>query len=234
MRGMKWREEFVRSWMVKSAVILLSGGLDSLVSLGLVRKNYENMLALTFDYGQKAVQAEIDASQKICVYYKILHKVIQLDWLKEITHTALVSDEKVPTDIEDYTASMKAVWVPNRNGLFLNIAACYADAEGCEDIIIGANKEEGETFSDNTIEFANRVSAEFEYSTLVKPRVVAPLINYNKDDIVKKALENNIPLEFVKSCYIGGEKNCGRCESCLRLKSALKNNGAEEYIKLLF
>lgn len=234
MRGMKWREEFVRSWMVKSAVILLSGGLDSLVSLGLVRKNYENMLALTFDYGQKAVQAEIDASRKICAYYKISHRVIQLDWLKEITHTALVSDEKVPTDIEDYTASMKAVWVPNRNGLFLNIAACYADAEGCEDIIIGANKEEGETFSDNTVEFANRVSAEFEYSTLVKPRVVAPLINYNKDDIVKKALENNIPLEFVKSCYIGGEKNCGRCESCLRLKSALKNNGAEEYIKLLF
>lgn len=220
--------------MVNNAVILLSGGLDSLVSLGLVRNNYESMLALTFDYGQKAVKSEIETSQKISEYYNISHKVITLDWLKEITHTSLVADTEVPTDIEDYTASMKAVWVPNRNGLFLNIAACYADAEGCRDIIIGANKEEGETFSDNTIEFAKRVTAEFEYSTLVKPVVVAPLINYDKNDIVKKALENNIPLEFVKSCYLGGEKNCGRCESCVRLKNALKNNGAEEYIKLLF
>ena len=83
--------------MVKNALILLSGGLDSLVSLGLVRKNYGTMLALTFDYGQKAVKDEIEASAKICDYYKIYHKVIDLGWLKEITATSLVSDREVPT-----------------------------------------------------------------------------------------------------------------------------------------
>ena len=202
--------------MVKNAVILLSGGLDSVVSLGLLRKDYGNMLALTFDYGQKACQSEIEASKKICEYYKIHHKVITLDWLKCITNTALVSKKSVPTDI------------------VLNIAACFADSEGYDDIIIGANKEEGETFSDNTIEFINRVNAEFEFSTLKRPCVVAPLINYTKNDIVKKALENRIPLEFVKSCYLGGSKNCGECESCKRLKSALLYNGAGEYIKKLF
>ncbi len=220
--------------MVKNAVILLSGGLDSVVSLGLLRKDYGNMIALTFDYGQKACQSEIEASKMICEYYKIHHKVITLDWLKCITNTALVSKKSVPTDIVDYKESMKAVWVPNRNGLFLNIAACFADSEGYDDIIIGANKEEGETFSDNTIEFINRVNAEFEFSTLKRPCVVAPLINYTKNDIVKKALENRIPLEFVKSCYLGGSKNCGECESCKRLKSALLYNGAGEYIKKLF
>ncbi len=220
--------------MIKKAVILLSGGLDSVVSLGLLRKDYGTMLALTFDYGQKAVQPEISASQAICEYYNISHKVITLEWLKEITHTSLVSESSVPTDIKDYKESMKAVWVPNRNGLFLNIAACFADSEGYDDIIIGANKEEAETFSDNTAEFINRVNSEFEFSTLKKPRVVAPLINYTKNDIVEKALENKIPLELVKSCYLGGDKNCGECESCKRLKNALLYNAAEDYIEKLF
>lgn len=220
--------------MIKKAVILLSGGLDSVVSLGLLRKDYGTMLALTFDYGQKAVQPEISASQAICEYYNISHKVITLEWLKEITHTSLVSEASVPTDIKDYKESMKAVWVPNRNGLFLNIAACFADSEGYDDIIIGANKEEAETFSDNTAEFINRVNSEFEFSTLKKPRVVAPLINYTKNDIVEKALENKIPLELVKSCYLGGDKNCGECESCKRLKNALLYNAAEDYIEKLF
>lgn len=221
--------------MVKNALILLSGGLDSLVSLGLVRKNYGSVLALTFDYGQRSAQYEIDASKKIAEYYKIHHQVVSLDWLKDITTTALVNDNiDVPTKIYDYNESMKSVWVPNRNGLFLNIAGCFADAEGYSDIIIGANKEEGETFSDNTQEFIDRVNAEFEYSTLKKPKVIAPLINYSKNDIVREALANKIPLELVKSCYIGGDKHCGKCESCQRLKHALQYNGADEYLKILF
>lgn len=220
--------------MIKDAIILLSGGLDSLVSLGLVRNNYGKMLALTFDYGQKSVRDEIEASSKICDYYKIKHKIITLDWLKEITNTALVSENSVPTDIEDFNKSMEAVWVPNRNGLFLNIAGSFADAYHYQDIIIGANSEEGQTFPDNTQEFTDCVTAEFAYSTLVRPKVIAPLINYSKNDIVEKALENKIPLELVKSCYVGGTKHCGKCESCLRLKHALEYNGADEYIKLLF
>ena len=70
---------------MKKAVILLSGGLDSLVALGFPQSEYRIELALTFDYGQKSVQNEIDASQKICKYYNVEHKVIKLEWLKEIT-----------------------------------------------------------------------------------------------------------------------------------------------------
>lgn len=217
-----------------SAIILLSGGLDSLVSLGMVKNNYNNILALTFDYGQKSVKDEIEASRRICEYYEIKHEVIKLDWLKNITKTSLVSDDEIPVDVEDFEKSMKAVWVPNRNGLFLNIAGCYADSFGFDEIIIGANKEEAETFSDNTKEFIDRVNAEFEYSTSVKPKVLAPLINYNKNDIVKQALQNKIPLELVRSCYAGGEKHCGKCESCMRLKNALLANADEKYLTILF
>lgn len=211
-------------------IILLSGGLDSLVSLGLGEYSVE--LALTFDYGQKSAKYEIDASKKICDFYNIKHKVIELDWLKNITHTALVADVDLPDKIDENSA--KNVWVPNRNGLFLNIAGSFADGEDYDYILIGANKEEAGTFSDNTQIFVDRVNAEFEYSTNKRPKVVAPLINYDKNDIVKLALKNNIPLNLVKSCYAGGEKHCGKCESCIRLKNALMFNHVDKYIEELF
>lgn len=215
-------------------IILLSGGLDSLVSLGIGIEKYGISLALTFDYGQKAVEQEISTSKNICDYYKIEHNVIKLDWLKEVTHTALVSNEDLPEGIDNPEQSAKSVWVPNRNGLFLNIAGSFADGNDYDYIIIGANKEEGQTFPDNTQEFIDKINAEFEYSTQKHPKVVAPLINSDKNDIVKLALEHKIPLEFVRSCYASGEKHCGKCESCTRLKNALIANGDTHYIKELF
>ena len=215
-------------------IILLSGGLDSLVSLGVGIEKYGISLALTFDYGQKAVEQEISTSKNICDYYKIEHKVIKLDWLKEVTHTALVSNEDLPEGIDNPEQSAKSVWVPNRNGLFLNIAGSFADGNDYDYIIIGANKEEGQTFPDNTQEFIDKINAEFEYSTQKHPKVVAPLINSDKNDIVKLALEHKIPLEFVRSCYASGKKHCGKCESCTRLKNALIANGDTHYIKELF
>jgi len=213
-------------------IVLLSGGLDSLVSLGISKDKYNIELAITFDYGQKSAFKEIRASEKICKYYSINHKIINLEWLKDVTHTALVSEKNLPETIDAMSA--KNVWVPNRNGLFLNIAGAFADGEDYKYVIIGANKEEAETFSDNTKEFIDSINNEFEYSTAVHPKVIAPLINCNKNDIVKIALEQEIPLNLVQSCYDLSEKHCGKCESCTRLKNALKANNAEDYIKELF
>lgn len=223
--------------MVKS-LILLSGGLDSLVSLGLKKDELNVELALTFDYGQKSAKEEIEASKKICDYYGIEHKVIKLDWLKDITKTSLVSEDSVPTgeELRDSKESAKSVWVPNRNGLFLNIAGCFADSYNYDYILIGANKEEAQTFSDNRQEFIDSVNEEFKFSTQksLPPKVVAPLINNDKNDIVMLALKSHVPLELTRSCYQGGEKHCGICESCVRLKNALLANHDEKYIKVLF
>ena len=218
------------------SVILLSGGLDSLVSLGLKKDELNIILALTFDYGQKSVEKEIAASEKICDYYGIEHRVIKLDWLKEITHTALVADAEVPSgeELEIPENSAKAVWVPNRNGLFLNIAGSFADSFGFDNILIGANKEEGQTFPDNTQDFIDAVNNEFEFSTQKAPKVVAPLINCDKNDIVMLALKHKIPLELTMSCYQSGEGHCGVCESCQRLKKALEFNKDMYYTKVLF
>ena len=83
--------------MTKS-IILLSGGLDSLVSLGLCKEEYNIELAITFDYGQKSAKSEIASSELICKFYNVQHKIIVLDWLKDITHTALVSEKDIQED----------------------------------------------------------------------------------------------------------------------------------------
>lgn len=211
------------------SIVLLSGGLDSVVSLGLLKDKLNITLALTFDYGQKSLEKEIKASKWYCDFYKIEHKIIKLDWLKEITNTALVSDAEIP-DEDD----AKAVWVPNRNGLFLNIAASFADSYGFKNIVIGANIEEAQNFPDNTKEFIERVNWAFEFSTMVSPKVVAPLIDFDKVKIVKQALENSIPLDKLSSCYKNTENHCGKCSSCVKLKNALTVNGADDYLKTLF
>lgn len=221
---------------MNKSIILLSGGLDSLAALGYSKNHtdYNIELGLTFDYGQKAAEQEISTSKKICKFYNIDHKVIKLDWLKEITKTALVSDSNVPTENLHTTNSAESVWVPNRNALFLNIAASFSDSFGYNYILYGANKEEAGTFPDNTEEFRKQISKLFETSTLTHPQVIAPLINYNKDDIVRIAVEDKVPLELVRSCYNSREKHCGKCESCNYLKKALLANNCMEYIKLLF
>lgn len=216
------------------SIVLLSGGLDSVVALGVYYKKYAIDLALTFDYGQKSAKQEIEASSKICAKYEIKHQIIKLDWLRDITHTALVGGEEIPTNNLGTQESAEKVWVPNRNGVFLNIAASFADSYNYNYIIYGANKDEGATFPDNTELFRKKVSSAFKLSTLNHPKVIAPLINYSKNDIVKIAINNNVPLEYVRSCYSNTRKNCGICESCNHLRRALEHNGAYELIKVLF
>ena len=227
--------------MINKSIILLSGGLDSLVSLTLAKDEYNVKLALTFDYGQKSAEREIYASKKICEHFDVEHKIIKLDWLKEITQTALVSEKEIPqTSLEDLDSdefvnkSAVSVWVPNRNGAFLNIAASFADSYDFDYIIFGANKEEGTTFPDNTQEFIDRLNAAFEYSTQKQPKAIAPLINLTKNDIVKVAVEHSAPLELTRSCYSTQDKHCGICESCVRLKRALVQNNCNDIIGRLF
>ncbi len=211
------------------SIVLLSGGLDSLVSLGILKEELNITLALTFDYGQRTAQKEIMASKHIADYYSIEHKVIELPWLKEITRTSLVNQaEELPApdisrldDPELTKESALKVWVPNRNGIILNIAASFADSMGYSFIVFGANREEAATFPDNSETFVEKINDSFEYSTLVKPKVAAPLARFTKKDTIKIALDWRIPLNLLRSCYTDEEIHCGKCESCLRLKRAL-------------
>ena len=140
----------------KTALILLSGGLDSLVC---IEKSDRKIIAgILFDYGQKAFKQEKIASEKIADFYGFELKIINLDWLKNIVDNGLTASDKVYKILdfnnkEELINSMKSVWVPNRNALFINIAAAYCEAKNIDSIVIGANKEEGKVFKDNSKPF---------------------------------------------------------------------------------
>lgn len=217
-------------------IILLSGGLDSLVSLDIALKGreiaFDKIEALIFDYGQKAFDDEKKAVDEICSYYKIEYKVINLPYLAQISQNALTSN-----DNNDFN-SLENVWIPNRNGLFLNIAGTYCDKNNFQYIIFGANKEEARDFPDNTMEFINCANEFFKYSTINKIKVFAPCCGFDKIEIVNYAIDNNVPLNLLKSCYQDSKtvnkKHCNQCMSCKLLYNAIKKSKKPELIKELF
>ena len=220
----------------KKTVVLLSGGLDSYVSFVWAKKYCDLKLALTFDYGQRASKDEIHSANEICQFYNIEHRVIKLPFLDEISNSALNNNDDIDFDTLDKN-SARAVWVPNRNGLFINIAACFCDSYNYDSIIFGGNKEEAETFRDSSNDFCLCANEFLKYSTSVHPKVFSPLINLEKHEIIDFAIKLNVNFKLLKSCYNSTKNNishCGKCESCKRLKSAILKSGHKDIINLLF
>ncbi|HVY62513.1 MAG TPA: 7-cyano-7-deazaguanine synthase QueC [Planctomycetota bacterium] len=217
------------------AVILLSGGLDSAVALALAQPGPRS-LALTFDYGQRAARREVEAARAMAARAGIEHRAIDLPFLREITRTALVArsadlprPEPGALDSEAARETAKAVWVPNRNGVFIAIAAAHAEAAGLRHVVVGFNREEGTTFPDNTPEFVACSNAALAFSTLAKVKVANPVGKLDKVEIVRKGREAGAPIALVWSCYEGGAEQCGTCESCRRLFRALDAAGARAW-----
>ncbi|MEK7310053.1 MAG: 7-cyano-7-deazaguanine synthase QueC [Planctomycetota bacterium] len=195
------------------SIILLSGGLDSAVSLALaLRKGLKVKLALTFEYGQKSAQQEIRSARFLCRKYHIPHKVFNLKWLGKLAANPLTDKTKpIPKRFASHL-----VWIPNRNALFINIAASFAEALGYRYIITGFNKEEAVNFPDNSVAFINAINQTLKYSTLHgNVKVVSFTSKMNKKQMIDQARKLGLPLDKLWSCYEGGKAPCGACESCL-------------------
>lgn len=214
--------------MKRKAVVLLSAGLDSSVNLFAAHQKEEVVLALTFDYGQKAAKKEIEQAGKLAAYLKVPHKIIALPWFKDFKLSSLLVDsEEVPTGVavniesdEQSLQTAKSVWVPNRNGIFLNIGAAFAEALGAQVIIPGFNAEEATTFPDNSEDFMRQLTQSLSYSTANQVEVECYTVKMQKTEIVKKGQSLNMPWNLLWPCYFSKEKWCGECESCLRSKRA--------------
>lgn len=215
-------------------IVLLSGGLDSTVNLYWAREEGVVLRALTFDYGQRSAIKEIGAARGFCEKLGIQHEVIDLPWLQKLTNTALVQKHQaLPTlknldDMGEADASARSVWVPNRNGVFLNVAGAFAESLGAEYVVPGFNKEEAATFPDNSAAFIDATDAAFALSTLTKVKVKCFTTQMDKTMLVKKARDLKIDIDKLWSCYENGDKPCGKCESCQRTNRALHNIVNEE------
>ena len=218
------------------ALVLLSAGLDSSVNLYEAHLQMDVVLVLTFDYGQKAAKQEIAAAKNLAADLMRPHKVVPLPFFADFNRSSLfVASENIPTgsrvDIHNLKTSQEtaqSVWVPNRNGIFLNIAAGYAEALGASFVIPGFNAEEAATFTDNTEDYMKALDHSFIFSTSNQIKVKCFTSALNKTEIVQKALDLKMPLEKIWPCYFAGPHWCGQCESCLRSKNAMKKAGLDE------
>ena len=217
---------------MNNGIVLLSGGLDSYVSLDIAFRKAKVGLALIFDYGQKAFKEECDSAIQIANSYNIEYKIVQLPFLKEIIDNALVNP------LNNNFNELDSVWIANRNGLFLNIAASYCDKFGYDFIVFGANKEEAQKFSDNSVEFVEKINECFKFSTIKQPKVFAPCLNFDKIEIINYAIDNNLSFKLLKSCYrdgdVSGMKHCGTCMSCKYLKNALLKSKKPQLVEEIF
>jgi len=215
------------------AVVLLSGGLDSALNLALAAREKKASLAITFRYGQRASEREVVAARKLSEFYGVKWISLDLSWLGDVnptglTRAALPLPKLQMNELDSMTvagASMKAVWVANRNGVFLNAAAAYAEALGEQDVLVGFNAEEAATFPDNSEAYMNAVNQALQYSTLNGVKVNSYTLHMTKSEIVERAIQAELPLELVWSCYEGSELRCWECESCKRSERALLSAG---------
>ncbi len=204
---------------MKRAVILLSGGLDSTTTLYLAKRNGHVLTALIFDYHQRH-KKEIKAATKIVELNKINRHFVRtaFSW----THSSLTDKKKhVPENRNLVTQVIPSTYVAGRNIVFLSYAFSLAESIGAKKVFIGAHVQDYSGYPDCRPEFLRnfeRAANSGMKSGDIK--IEAPLINKNKKEIITLGLKLKVPFEHTWSCYEGGIKPCGKCDSCrFRIKA---------------
>lgn len=211
----------------KKAVVLLSGGLDSSTAIAMAAEQGYELYALSFRYGQRHVR-ELEAARAIGQYFGVKdYKVSDID-LRLFGGSALTSDEiAVPLDRGEHEmgVGVPSTYVPGRNLIFLSFATAYAEVVGADDVFLGINSIDYSGYPDCRPEFLEAFARTANLATKAGTedgrtlRFHAPLIEMTKADIVREGTRLGVPWELTWSCYLGGEKACGKCDSCqLRLK----------------
>ncbi|HVQ01827.1 MAG TPA: 7-cyano-7-deazaguanine synthase QueC [Candidatus Thermoplasmatota archaeon] len=212
--------------MKKKAVCLLSGGLDSSVTAFLAKDQGYGVYALSFRYGQRHAK-ELVCARKIARAVGATDHIVFDVPLKRFGGSSLLasSPQKIrDRSLKDVGSVIPATYVPARNTVFLSLALAYAETIDADAIFIGANAVDYSGYPDCRPEY---IAAFQTLATLAtrkgvqgkKVKIVAPLLRLSKAEIVRKGAKLQVPFESTWSCYRGGTKACGRCDSCLlRLK----------------
>ncbi len=204
------------------AIILFSGGLDSTVMLAMALDQGRDCYALSFDYGQRH-RVELEAAKSITKHYNVPHHIITID-PSAFAGSSLVSDCAVPTNrttTEIAESGVPNTYVPARNTLFLSYALGQAEIHAAEEIYFGANALDNLPYPDCRPEFVTAYQALINVSTKQAiegspPTLVAPLIHWNKTEIIRKGQALNTPLHLTLSCYQPFPFNepCQVCDAC--------------------
>ena len=229
---------------MKCAIILCSGGLDSVVSAHYAKKKLGyNIKILFFNYGQRNLEGERRCTQKCAEDLNCEFLEVDLDWLGEISGSLINKKGNVKKlnkkDLKNTREESKKWYVPCRNMIFINYALALAESffvkEGKKfDVFVGFKNEGREFYPDATKEFVRKMNELSKISCTGKFRVIAPLIEKDKEDIVRLGMKIGVHFQDTFSCYVGPTKHCGECLACqLRKQGFYWANVADmtEYIK---
>ena len=217
---------------MKKAVILLSGGLDSVTCLAIAKSKDYSLYALTFRYGQRH-QFEIGAAKECALAQQVENHIIMDIDLRSFGGSALTDNIDVPKDrIEtNITDDIPITYVPARNTIFLSFALAYSESIGCSDIFIGVNALDYSGYPDCRPEYISAFEAMSKLATKSgvtgksSIKIHTPLIDMGKHEIIKTGSSLGVDYSITHSCY-DPDKNgisCGRCDACtLRLKGFKK------------
>jgi len=217
------------------AVVLLSGGLDSTTTLAQAIADGCKVTALSFRYGQRHTK-ELESAKNVCEYYNVEHIIIDLN-LASFRSALTRDDIDVPMDRSgELSEEIPVTYVPARNIVFLSIAAGLCESIEAERIYIGANAVDYSGYPDCRPEFFEAYERMLAVGTKTgveghPVKIMTPILRSSKADIVRLGKRLNAPLNLTWSCYNGGEKACGHCDSCrLRLKG-FKDAGYKDEIE---
>jgi 7-cyano-7-deazaguanine synthase len=204
------------------ALIILSGGLDSTTALYYAKSQFEEVEALTFNYGSKHNDIEYSYAKKTCEKLGVKLTRIDLDFINKYFKSDLLkSGGEIPEGYYN-EENMKSTVVPFRNGIMLSVAAGFAESNNCDVLVLGNHSGDHAIYPDCRPEFIKGIKEAIYQGTEKHIEVVSPFCNISKTDIVKLGSELGVDFSLTYSCYKGGEKHCGKCGTCQERKEAFE------------
>jgi 7-cyano-7-deazaguanine synthase len=217
----------------RSAVVLLSGGLDSYTAAAMLKADGFRLYALSIRYGQRHVR-ELESARRVASSLGTkAHLELAVD-LARVGGSALTGDIAVPKD-RAMDSSIPVTYVPARNTVFLSLALAWAEALGIFDIGIGANALDYSGYPDCRPEYLRAFESMANLATKAgveggRFHIHAPLLAMTKADIVRKGLELGLDYGLTHSCYDPNPDGspCGRCDSCVLRAKGFAEAGATD------
>jgi len=215
--------------MANKAVVLLSGGLDSATVLYMARKKRFECLCLIFDYGQRH-RKEIEAAKRIARVSGSRYRVIKLDL--PLSSSSL-TNKKIA--IRKGKQGIPPTYVPARNTIFLSIALSIAEDTNATAVFIGANALDYSGYPDCRPEYYQAFRKLVRLATKTgregkEIKIYTPLINLTKARIIRTGIKLGVPYELTWSCYRGGKKPCGSCDSCYYRQKGFQEAGIKDLL----
>ena len=202
---------------MKDSAIIVSGGMDSVTLL--YDKQEEIALGISFNYGSNHNKKELAFARLHCERLGIKHIVIDLDFMPKYLKSSLLEGADAIPDGNYDDENMKSTVVPFRNGIMLSIAVGIAESHNLKKVYIANHGGDHAIYPDCRPEFIKAIDAAAKAGTYIHVSVEAPYTNWRKEDIALRGHELGINYAETWSCYKGGEKACGVCDSCrLRLR----------------